>query len=77
MQTQNEWVLEQLKAGRRITPMDALDEHGIMRLGARIHDLREWGQPIESRMVKVDNRYGQSCSVAEYYFESVPIAVPF
>ena len=40
MKSQNEWVLEQLKAGRRLTPRDALLEIGCTRLGARIFEVK-------------------------------------
>ncbi len=38
--TQCAMVLQALRAGRALTPLDALDEFGCFRLAARIHDLR-------------------------------------
>lgn len=48
--TQNETVLAHLRHGP-ITPLVALREHGIMRLGARIWDLRRMGYRIDRRIV--------------------------
>lgn len=40
-------ILQQLKAGRTVTPLDALSLCGCFRLSARIFDLKEMGWPIE------------------------------
>lgn len=40
-------ILKLLKAGRTVTPLDALRECGCFRLSARIFDLKEMGWPIE------------------------------
>lgn len=50
--TQLRWVAAQLKAGRRITPLEALSECGCFRLGARVYDLRKDGWEIETDMQK-------------------------
>ncbi len=72
METQNEWVLGQLQKGRRLTPKEAMDERGIMRLGARIYELRNNNYPnIRTDIIPMYNRYGQVCYVAEYYFGGV------
>jgi hypothetical protein len=42
---QTDAILELLKAGP-VTPMDALQRAGCMRLGARIWELRQMGHPI-------------------------------
>ena len=73
---QTEWVLTQLKAGRKITPQDAMNERGIMRLGARIWDLRQAGVDIKSRIKTVLNRFSKKCRVAEYYLEPPKSKVP-
>lgn len=58
-------ILEHMKRGNRITPMDALNLFGCFRLGARIHDLRAQGNAINSQLVQDgDKRY------AEYWMES-------
>lgn len=66
MQTQCERVLEWLEQGNDIDPMQAWSELGIYRLGARIHDLRKRGHPIEKRLKEVTNRFGEVCRVACY-----------
>ena len=57
MMTQTEAILASLaKRGRRgITPLEALNEHGCFRLGARIYDLRRQGHLIGKEMVKLDS----------------------
>lgn len=72
MQTQNKWVLEQLRAGRNLTSEDARSERAITRLGARIDDLKRDGWIIETRIISVENRYRQTCHVAEYYLPWTP-----
>ena len=44
--SQNEQILADLKAGKRITPMDALNDYGCFRLSGRIYDLRQEGHNI-------------------------------
>ena len=44
--SQNARILEAMKAGARITPLDALQRFGCLRLSARIADLRENGYRI-------------------------------
>lgn len=44
-------ILAYMKAGNRITPIDALNLFGSFRLGARIADLRADGHDIKSEFV--------------------------
>lgn len=60
--SQNLKILEALKKGARITPMDALRRFGCFRLSARIADLRMDGNKILSHMVERNGKH-----VAEYY----------
>lgn len=46
MQTQIAWVYAQLKKGRVLTPIIAMDGCGTMRLAAIIHELRGRGEQI-------------------------------
>jgi len=65
-QTQTEMVYDMLLANRGgITPMDALDDLGVMRLAARIDDLRSGGHHIITDTVRVRGRYGWA-HVAKY-----------
>lgn len=68
MNTQNEKVLSRLRRGP-LTQLQAYDELGITRLGARVYDLRSEGHEIASKTVTRINRHGQACRVAEYALE--------
>ena len=46
--TQNEMVLRHLRLRGSITPLEALSKYGIMRLAARIEELRRKGLQIET-----------------------------
>ena len=65
--TQCEKVLEYMKDFGSISPLEAMQDIGCMRLAARIADLREQGHPIGRRMKTSKNRYGRDVSFAEYY----------
>ena len=43
----NHDILRWLKRGETLTPLDALEHFGGVRLSARIYELREQGWPIE------------------------------
>jgi len=49
--TQKKQIKEDLMAGKRISPIDALRRYGCFRLGARIYELREEGMNIKTTMV--------------------------
>ena len=60
--TQAGRILAHLRAGNRLTALEALDAFGCFRLAARIHELRREGWQIEERTV--ETRGGKR--VAEY-----------
>lgn len=62
---QNQQVLERLRRGS-LTRYQALEELGIMRLGARIYDLMRMGHNIQSERIEARNRDGRKCHVAKY-----------
>ena len=62
-------ILKMLQAGRKITPLHALNEIGCFRLGARIWDLKRAGHKIETAMVT--NEHG--VRFAEYSLATAPI----
>ena len=64
--TQNERLLAWLESGRTITPREADDMWGCMRLGARIKDLKDRGYPIISERVDGVNKLGDKCHWARY-----------
>jgi len=53
--TQTERILQYMQDFGSITPLQALGDLGVMRLGARIWDLRQAGYPITRRMVGSKN----------------------
>lgn len=62
---QNTKVLEALRQGP-MTALDAFQRFGVLRMSARVFDLRQAGYDIRSRQVAVTNRDGQTCRVAQY-----------
>lgn len=62
MNTQKKAIGAALKKGRRLTPLDALNEFGCFRLAARISELRADGMSIQTRLINVNGK-----TVAQYY----------
>lgn len=50
--SQSDAILDALKHGETLTPLDALRRFGVFRLGARIWDLKQAGYNIEMRLVE-------------------------
>lgn len=59
-------VVRHLKMFETITPMEALKDYGIMRLGARIWEARKVGYDIMTEMVPDTNRFGEPVHYAKY-----------
>lgn len=53
--TQTEAIRQHLLKHNAITPLEALQQYGCMRLAARIKDLRREGLSVVSTMVEADN----------------------
>lgn len=68
MKSQNKQVLDYMKNHGSITPLEALNHIGCMRLSARIWDLRKEGYNINTEQIKVKSRAG-SAVVACYSLE--------
>ena len=65
--TQNDMILKHMKTHKRgITQLTAIERYGCLRLSARISDLRKMGYIINSEIVPVKNRDGETCHVAQY-----------
>lgn len=62
-------ILRHLQDYGSITPWEAMMEYGIMRLGARVFDLRRAGWPITTTMESRVNRYGAAVRYARYKLE--------
>ena len=62
--SQNKQILEYLKKGYRITPIDALNKFNCFRLGARIYDLKAQGYNIEKNLISNNGK-----RYASYYLK--------
>lgn len=69
--TQNEQVLRHLLDNGNITSLEAMNKYRIMRLGARIYDLKKQGYPIKTYLRVGKSRNGESMVFAEYRLERV------
>lgn len=69
--TQNEAVLRHLLDNGGITSLEAMNKYGIMRLGARVYDLKKQGYPIKTFLRIGKSRNGESMVYAEYRMERV------
>lgn len=69
MQTQNDMILRHLRAFGSISPREALELYGCMRLGARIYDLKRQGFDIRAVRETARNRRGDKVTYARYYME--------
>jgi len=49
--SQNNQIAQHLKEGKTLTALEALKNFGTLRLAARIHDLKEQGHNVETRIV--------------------------
>jgi len=54
--SQKKEILYHLQQNGTITPIEALNKIGCVRLSARIRELREEGQHIETNMVRRDGK---------------------
>ncbi|AGG91222.1 DNA binding protein [Sulfitobacter phage pCB2047-C] len=63
--SQSTQILAALKAGQHITPIDALNRFGCLRLGARVYDLKHAGHKIHTARVETPS----GAFVASYSME--------
>lgn len=66
MMTQKERIRKYLDDFGSITPLEAMADLGIMRLGARIWEMIRDGEPIIKETEHGKNRYGQTTRYARY-----------
>lgn len=64
--TQNERVIEYVKAHGSITQGEATKYLGVSRLAARIADLKKQGHAFTGTTVKDKNRFGETVRYARY-----------
>lgn len=60
--SQGDRILEYLKQGNSLTPLEALNRFGCLRLGARIYELKKANYPIEMKLLETPS----GKHVAEY-----------
>ncbi len=65
--SQEKSILNHLKSGKTITPLEALDQYGCMRLAAVINNLRQQGHNILTEMINNDDKH---YARYKYYKES-------
>lgn len=68
-ETQCKRLIDYMMRGGKLTSLSAMRELGVARLASRIHDIKEMGYEVESRMVSETNRYGEKTSFKEYWME--------
>lgn len=60
-------VLEHMKERGGITPLEAMQRYGVMRLASRVHDLRRAGHDVKVETISVPTRdKGKAARVALY-----------
>lgn len=64
--TQCQRILDYMLDHGSITQLEALKDLGVFRLASRISEMRKDGYQITSELVKVENRYGETCRVKRY-----------
>lgn len=64
--TQAQRVLAYIEQFGSITQHEAMIDLGIMRLASRVSELKKDGYNITGEMVKVKNRFGETCCIKKY-----------
>jgi len=64
--TQKQEILKHLQENKTITQRQASRKYGIDRLAPRIHELRNAGHNIESKLVARKKKNGRTCNFSEY-----------
>jgi len=67
MNPQSVRLLAYLRNHLYITALEAMNDLGIFRLGARIWDLKQAGIQIQSDWRVVKNRFGEDCRIKAYW----------
>ena len=64
--TQRQLVVDHLMKHNSITSLEAIERYGITRLACVINCLRKDGFRIDSVLIPVTNRYGDTVYVSQY-----------
>lgn len=67
METQNKLLKDYLRSGKSITSLEAIKLWGILRLSARVHNLRSSGLNVKSKFITVKNRFNKDVTVKRYF----------
>ena len=59
-------ILRHIRQHGSITPLEALQEYGIMRLASRMCDIKRAGFEVHKEMETSNNRYGEAVRYARY-----------
>jgi hypothetical protein len=68
--TQRDMILDFMQRNGGITPLEALEHIGCMRLASRIGELRKRGYDIRSETVYHTNDYGERKHYSRYTLEA-------
>ena len=66
--TQVKRIEAYIKTFGSITTLDAFVDLGVVRLGARISEMRKSGMTIIGKQECVKNRFGEKCYIKRYSF---------
>ena len=64
--TQCQKILKYMDDFGSITPLEAMNDLGVMRLAARISDIKRMGIDIRTETVSARNRYDKPVKFARY-----------
>lgn len=64
--SQNAQLIAIMETGRWVTPLEAMEEIGCMRLPARINDMKKLGYEIEDEWVTHTNAQGKTKRFKKY-----------
>lgn len=59
-------VIDWLKEHSELTTLEAITELGVLRLSARISELKDDGFLFDCRWKEITNRYGEKCKIKAY-----------
>lgn len=68
--TQVERIKKYIEDFGSITTLEAIVDLGVLRLGARICEMRKSGIKITDKQECVKNRYGEKCYIKRYFMEN-------
>lgn len=64
--SQNTLILKHLQSGKTLTPIDALNLFGSLRLGARIKNIRDDGYKVVTEMISQGGKTFARYSMPEF-----------